>query len=187
MLRTAPRSGRCVRGEHIHEHLSAPTPRDGSRCGHRASVALRRGWASRASVVGRGYTQALPVGLLNKFWASPSHKSGHDRRSKHHHPGRRVATPNRGPLIQNGRWPWPGLRTRAPRGDGTVTVRHVAWGTHNMDVITAWRIIPAALATVVGGWVAFWAAPGRPLEPSVLVVGIAAIWLWALWPRRRAP
>jgi hypothetical protein len=97
--------------------------------------------------------QSLPVGLLNKLWSSPSHKSGRDRRSNHHHPGRRVATPNRGPSIQNRRWPWPGLRTRA------VTVRHVAWGTHNMDAITAWRIIPAALATVVGGWVAFWAAP----------------------------
>ena len=35
--------------------------------------------ASRASVVGRDYTQALPAGLLNKFWSSPSHKSGRDR------------------------------------------------------------------------------------------------------------
>jgi hypothetical protein len=60
-------------------------------------------------------------------------------------------------------------------------------GAHDMDAITAWRIIPAALATVVGGWVAFWAAPGQPLEPPALVVGIGAVWLWALWPRRRAP
>jgi len=64
--------------------------------------------ASRASVVGRDYTQALPVGLLNKFWSSPSHKSGRDRsgrdrRSKH--PSRpKGCHPNRGPLIQNRWW-----------------------------------------------------------------------------------
>jgi hypothetical protein len=38
-------------------------------------------------------------------------------------------------------------------------------GAHDMDAITAWRIIPAALATVVGGWVAFGPHPGQPLEP----------------------
>ena len=62
-------------------------------CVSRLATAL----ASRASVGGRDYTQALPVALLNKFWSSPSHKSGRDRsgrdRRSKHPPGRRVATP----------------------------------------------------------------------------------------------
>ena len=33
-----------VRENHIHEHPSATTPRDGSRCRHPASVAVRRRW-----------------------------------------------------------------------------------------------------------------------------------------------